>query len=203
MLKPSTEKFTVTCPKCDKSMTVTYAHVGKKGRCPQCLNVFPIEAPLRSPAEDLTPGLLDLQPIGPSPDQGDPFANLGVAGGGPAIAAQEWPDAEPQLKQEDGANAAATLANDYLTRARNDKGSTMQQVEDEDLTYRFWTSWGSVIGGITTVCISLFLLLLSLLLWFAWGMVFSVFMLLGGIAWIVQGMNYVTYYNWKDRGSPR
>jgi hypothetical protein len=200
MLQPSTEKFTVTCPQCDKSMTVTFAHVGKKGRCPQCLNVFPIHAPLRSPAAEVAPGVLDLQPIAPSPMENE-WDDLKLAGDTPALA-QQWP--EPQLKREEGGvNAAATLASDYMTRALNDKGGTMQQVEDEDLTYRFWTSWGSVIGGITTICLSLLLLLISLLLWFAWGMVFSVLLLLGGIAWVVQGMNYITYYAWKDKGAPR
>ena len=34
-------------------------------------------------------------------------------------------------------------------------------------------------------------------------LVVSVLVIGAGIGWLYQGMNYVTYYNWKNRGGKR
>jgi hypothetical protein len=91
------------------------------------------------------------------------------------------------------------VTDDYMVRAREYKGPTIQQ-EEADSSYRFFTSYGSVIGGIATICFGLvFLVVLLMFVISAKLLVLPVMVIGAGIGWLVQGLNYVTYYNWKRR----
>lgn len=177
------EKFTIACPQCGEIVAVSRAHVGKKGRCGVCHNVFPITAPDNFVQRAIEPAP-SLASTGPSLwDNAGPLA--------PAVAPVET-SAEPAPRP--------SLADDYLQRARNDKGSAIEQ-EESDPTYRFVTSYGSVIGGIATIVFGLFMIFIFLLLLGSIRLTVVAVLVIGaGIGWLVQGMNYVTYYNWKDRG---
>jgi predicted Zn finger-like uncharacterized protein len=39
------QRFEIPCPGCGTQVAVSTAHIGKKGRCPECKTVFPIVAP--------------------------------------------------------------------------------------------------------------------------------------------------------------
>lgn len=200
------EKFTVSCPQCGKAVGVTRAHIGKKGRCPKCQNVFPIQAPaeIRSSRDEVVPGAIELEPINPDLGQGanSIWSDVGALPAFPSapLPSQGWPAEEPRLQEYATLNANAAFASEYLNKARTDKGGTIQQIEDEDMQYRFWTSWGSVIGGISTICLGLFFLLFLLLFFFSPRLMAAcVIMIIAGVGWLVQGMNYVTYYRWKEK----
>src|SRR6476619_6509129 len=60
----SSDRFEIPCPGCGTQVAVSMAHVGKKGRCPQCKTVFPIVAPAPAPSLGLQPIRSGLQPIG-------------------------------------------------------------------------------------------------------------------------------------------
>jgi predicted Zn finger-like uncharacterized protein len=104
----SSDKFQIICPTCQTSVTVSTAHLGKKGRCPTCKTVFPIEAqPVlaeMAPEEDYQlaplpgaqpsypqasfgqpalgqPGLTPLAPLGAAPfGQPTPFGQSAAFG---------------------------------------------------------------------------------------------------------------------------
>jgi len=206
------EKFSIACPQCGKGVTVSRAHIGKKGRCPACQTVFPITspaAPARSPAlahethSPNTTSFEDLQPLN-SPAGNSIWSEVGPGPFSSApLPSQAWPGAsdEPRLEQGVAPNTAAVLATDYINRARTDRGGTIQQIEEEDTQYRFFTSWGSVIGGICTMCFGLLLIAFFILFWISVrGIALGVIIIIVGGGWLVQGMNYVTYYYWKDKG---
>lgn len=89
---------------------------------------------------------------------------------------------------------------DLLDKARNDKGRPVEQ-DESDPTYRFVTSYGSVIGGICSIVFGLLMVLVSLLLLGSPKLAAAfVLLIIAGAGWLVQGLNYVTYYHWKDRG---
>lgn len=178
------EKFTIACPQCGEIVSVSRAHVGKKGRCRVCQNVFPIVAPDNFALSAIEPAPAPRAATGPSLwDNTGPM----VA----AVAPVESP-AEPVPRP--------SLADEYLQRAREHKGSAIEQ-EESDPTYRFMTSYGSVIGGISTIVFGLFMIFLFLGFLRSIRLTVVAVMVIGaGIGWLVQGMNYVTYYNWKDRG---
>jgi len=173
-----TEKFTIACPQCGEVVSVSRAHIGKKGRCKTCQTVFPIAAPVD-----------DLVEI-PSPAQASPSM---------------WDDDDIKLAPTPQAAQAVesrppSMTDDYMLRAREYKGPTIQQ-EEEDPNYRFATSYGSVIGGIATIVFGFFLALVFLLLLGSIRLTFVAGLIIAaGIGWLVQGLNYVTYYNWKRRG---
>lgn len=178
-----TDKFTIACPQCGEVVFVSRAHVGKKGRCKLCHAVFPIVAP----------DALDLVEI-PSP------------GAGPRASGSMWDDDDIQLSPTPQAASAAvesrppSMADDYMLRAREYKGPTIQQ-EEEDSNYRFMTSYGSVIGGIVTIVFGLLFGLFCVMFILSAKLLILPVMITGaGIGWLIQGLNYVTYYNWKRRG---
>src|SRR5947199_32494 len=89
----TSDRFNIPCPGCGTQVAVSTAHIGKKGRCPQCKTVFPIVAPAPAAAS------LGLQPMGsalpnpygqsapmsafgPAPGYGQPAA---YGGGGPSV----------------------------------------------------------------------------------------------------------------------
>lgn len=82
------DRFTITCPTCRADVGVSRAHIGKKGRCPQCKTVFPI-------AEPEGPGQLDLEPLPRSP-----------------AALQPWP-ATPQPLPPASLSSLGSLPNPY------------------------------------------------------------------------------------------
>lgn len=174
-MSSTADKFTISCPQCGEVVLVSRAHVGKKGRCKMCQSIFPIVEPVD-----------DLVEI-PSP----------AAGG------EMWDDDEIKLAPTPQAQVTETRApsvsDDYMLRAREYKGPTIQQ-EENDANYRFATSYGSIIGGIATI-VSGVLLALFLILCFLspYLLVLAVMIIAAGIGWVVMGMNYVTYYNWKRR----
>ena len=93
-----------------------------------------------------------------------------------------------------------SMTDDYMLRAREYKGPTIQQ-EENDPNYRFMTSYGSVIGGIATILFGLFFLFICLMFIIsAKVLILPVLVIIAGIGWLIQGLNYVTYYNWKRRG---
>lgn len=58
----SDQRFSIACSGCGAEVAVSRAHVGKKGRCPQCKTVFPILEPAAvTSIEAVAPA--DLQPI--------------------------------------------------------------------------------------------------------------------------------------------
>lgn len=177
-MSSTADKFTISCPQCGEVVLVSRAHVGKKGRCKMCQSIFPIVEPVD-----------DLVEI-PSP------ASAGAGGAA-------WDDDEIKLAPTPQAPVAQTrapsMSDDYLLRAREYKGPTIQQ-EESDANYRFATSYGSIIGGIATI-VSGVLLALFLILCFLspYLLVLAVMIIAAGIGWVVMGMNYVTYYNWKRR----
>jgi len=180
----SIEKFTIACPQCGEIVAVSRAHVGKKGRCSVCHHVFPIEAP---------DGFVQRQvpmAVGSPVGQGDASAWDDVA---------LSPVAAP-LEPIASATPKTSLADEYLQRARGDKGSAIEQ-EESDATYRFVTSYGSVIGGIATIIFGSFMALVFLVLLGSPKLTVVAVLAIGaGIGWLIQGLNYVTYYRWKDRG---
>ncbi len=180
------EKFTIACPQCGEIVAVLQAHVGKKGRCGICHTVFPIVAP-DNQAQRAAP----VAYVPPVP----PVANP------PTQPNSIWNEAG-NLSTPPVESVTVSYANDLLNKARNAKGTIEQ--EEDDSTYRFITSYGSVIGGISTIILGLLLTLLSLLAFGSMKLaaLFIVMMITGG-GWLVQGLNYVTYYNWKDRGGRR
>ena len=106
----------------------------------------------------------------------------------------------PQAASQAVETRPPSMADDYMLRAREYKGPTIQQ-EENDPNYRFMTSYGSVIGGIVTiVCGLLFGVILLMFVISAKLLILPVLMVAAGIGWLVQGLNYVTYYNWKNRG---
>jgi len=64
------DRFNIPCPQCGVLVAVAYAHIGKKGRCPECKTVFPITAQAAAAAQPtpapglqpLTPGLQPMTP---------------------------------------------------------------------------------------------------------------------------------------------
>lgn len=178
-MSSAAEKLTLACPQCGEVVSVSRAHLGKKGRCKMCQTVFPIVEPVD-----------DLIEI--------PAA--AAAGGGGTM----WDDDEIKLAPTPQPAVTETrppsITDDYMLRAREYKGPTIQQEED-DPNYRFMTSYGSVIGGIATICFGfLFLFVLLLFVISAKLLVLPVMVIAAGIGWLVQGLNYVTYYNWKRKG---
>jgi hypothetical protein len=160
-------------------VSVSRAHVGKKGRCKTCQTVFLIAGPVD-----------DLVEI-PSP--------AAASQGGPSM----WDDDDIKLAPTPQAQVVETrppsMADDYMLRAREYKGPTIQQ-EENDPQYRFLTSYGSVIGGIATICFGLVFMLVLLMFVISAKLLILPIMIIGaGIGWLVQGLNYVTYYNWKRR----
>jgi len=106
----------------------------------------------------------------------------------------------PQASSQAVESKPLSIADDYLLRAREYKGPTVQQ-EESDASYRFMTSYGSVIGGIVTIVSGLLLSLFFLLCILSPKLlVASVLVIAAGIGGLVQGLNYVTYYNWTRRG---
>lgn len=63
----TSERFNIPCPQCGVLVAVSRAHIGKKGRCPECKTVFPIQEPT-APVPGLTPmkAAPALQPIAPN-----------------------------------------------------------------------------------------------------------------------------------------
>jgi hypothetical protein len=186
MSQATTSKLTVSCPQCGQVASVPRAYIGKKGRCQKCQAVYPIAEPAADPLGSLSPlatslagAELDL------PSDNAIWSQVQVA----------TPTAPTETSE-----VTANLSNDYLTRARNDKGGTIEQ-EESDPTYRWVTSYGSVIGGIATIFFGIFLILLCLFLLGSLRLTAaSVLVVIAGVGWLVQGLNYVTYYRWKDAG---
>ena len=179
-MSSTTEKFTLTCPQCREVVSVSRAHVGKKGRCKTCQTIFLIAAPVD-----------DLVEI--------PSASAARASG------SMWDDDDiklsptPQAASQVVETRPPSMADDYMLRAREYKGPTIQQ-EENDPNYRFLTSYGSVIGGIVTICFGLaFGLFCIMFILSAKLLLLPVLITAAGIGWLVQGLNYVAYYNWKRR----
>jgi hypothetical protein len=63
----TSERFHIPCPQCGVLVAVARAHIGKKGRCPECKTVFPISEPAAPAVADLTPlhAVPGLQPLTP------------------------------------------------------------------------------------------------------------------------------------------
>ena len=115
----STDRFNLPCPGCGTAVAVSMAHVGKKGRCPQCKTVFPISAPAAadasvmaeliplSPSHGLQPLAAGLQPLQPMQQPWQPAPQ-------PA-----WPGTQPQqpawpgVQQQQPAWQGAALPNPY------------------------------------------------------------------------------------------
>src|SRR4051812_9980222 len=118
------EKFAVGCPKCGEIMTVARAHVGKKGRCGVCHEVFVIEAP---------GGVVHRAPVAAAP-RSRPAAPV------------EKDDFDLAPVSEPAGAAASPMnayAHDHLKKAQDYKGSAIEQ-EENDAGYRFSSSYGSV-----------------------------------------------------------
>jgi hypothetical protein len=101
MTAMSTDKFQLGCPGCGKTIAVSRAHVGKKGRCPACQTTFPIVEPVA--ADELQPlGPIDggLQPLGAGSDAwaAPPARPQPVAAGSP-FGAPYAPPAQPGFGQ--------------------------------------------------------------------------------------------------------
>ena len=112
----STDRFNLPCPGCGTAVAVSMAHVGKKGRCPQCKTVFPISAPAAADAAVMA----DLMPLSPSNGLQPLSAGLQplAAGLQPLQPMQQpwqpapqpaWPGAQPQQPAWQG----AALPNPY------------------------------------------------------------------------------------------
>jgi hypothetical protein len=180
-MSSATEKFTIACPKCGEVVSVSRAHVGKKGRCKRCQTVFPI--------------------VGP-----DDLVELPSSASSAAPRSSMWDDGELQLsptpqaaQQVETTTKPPSLADDYMLRAREYKGPTIQQ-EENDPNYRFMTSYGSVIGGSATIIFGLMFMAFCIMFILSAKLLILPVMIIGaGIGWLVQGLNYVTYYRWKDR----
>jgi hypothetical protein len=171
------EKFTISCPQCGEKVAVSRAHVGKKGRCGKCQTVFTISAPeTAAPQDDELQLRANDDDLVPTASTASPFATKTN-------------------------NPMAHYANDYMQKAKEYKGGTIQQIEENDAQYRFMTSWGSVIGGSITIA---FFSLLAFILLVGFGSirltVGCIVVVMIGIGWLIQGLNYVTYYRWKDQG---
>jgi hypothetical protein len=180
-MSSTTEKFTIACPQCGEIVSVSRAHVGKKGRCKTCHNVFPIMAP-------------------------DDLVEIPSSSAAATSSPSMWDDDDIKLAPTPAAATAAvetrppSMADDYMLRAREYKGPTIEQ-EENDPNYRFMTSYGSVIGGIVTIIFGLaFGLFCVMFILSAKLLLLPVLITGAGIGWLVQGLNYVTYYNWKNRG---
>ena len=173
-------KFTLACPQCGEIAVASKAHIGKRGRCAICHTVFPIESPDGAMQWPVDAAGRHTPSISSSASQWDEVG----------LAAATVPAASP----------LASLADEYLNKARADKGRAIEQ-EESDASYRFVTSYGSVIGGISTIMIGTLLAFACLLLLGSIKLcVAAVFMVAAGIGWLVQGLNYIAYYRWKDQG---
>jgi hypothetical protein len=198
MSNPVTEQFTMACPQCGKQVHATRAHIGKKGRCPACQTVFPILAPeTRSASDTLMPNETLLEPLGSLPSSAAPsiWSELGSSAA-PTMPATAGQSSGDELRLQSDAAPSASLANDYLHRARNSE--TFLEQEEKDPGYRFWTSYGSIIGGISMIVFGLFFLIpLFLYVGSLRGVALGVTVIIGGCGWFIQGLNYVFYYRWK------
>lgn len=176
------EKFATSCPQCGEIMTVARAHVGKKGRCGVCHQVFVIEAP---------DGVVH-RPAAAAPSR--------PATSAPPVEKDDFdlaPVAEPASSSASPLNA---YAQDHMKKAQDYKGSVWEQ-EEADPSHRFATSYGSVIGGGLTIFCGLMLgLFFVLCILSPAGLVLAFTVTSAGVGWVVLGMNYITYYRWKDKG---
>jgi hypothetical protein len=123
-----------------------------------------------------------------------------VAGLQPVGSSQDDEFALSSLAPVAASSPMNSMAQDYLKQASEYKGGTLQQLEDES-GHRFNTSYGSVIGGIVTIVLGLLLMAIVLFFFMSFKLAAAcVLMILAGIGWLVQGLNYITYYKWKDGG---
>jgi hypothetical protein len=188
------QRFSIPCPACGKEVNVSTAHVGKKGRCPGCQHVFAISRPEPSAALGLEP--LGLQPLPTTPPAPSIWSEAPL-GNGHAAAAAVDPD-EPRLQAE--ASPSVSLAGHYLKRASSEESLSLTEQDEREPGYRFWTSWGSIIFGSATILFALFVLVpIFLIAGSLRGLIFSVFVMIFGGGWIVQGLNYVFYYASQSR----
>src|SRR4051812_926165 len=111
MSQSISDKFTIACPQCGEIVTVSRAHVGKKGRCAVCHKVFPIEAP---------DGVVHRPPA-PAPQL-------------PQAAARNDDDPFRLVEEPTTPSHTASFANDQLKQARDYKGPAIAQ-EENDTTY--------------------------------------------------------------------
>lgn len=195
------EQFTTACPQCGKHVHASQAHIGKKGRCPACGTVFPILSPATAtpPSDTLLPSDTLMEPLGSLPSRTSIWSEVGPSALTPipGLSPQGAPGLNEEIRLQSDTAPDATLANDYLHRAHSSK--TFVEEEETDPAYRFMTSWGSVIGGALTVAFGLFFLI-PLFLYFRSirGVVLGITVIIGGGGWFIQGLNYVSYYRWKN-----
>jgi len=73
------EKILVTCPHCNKKLSVPAESLGKKGRCPSCSDLFQIEAP---PAVKLVEPTYTPKLVEPTytPAKTDPYRGASTGG---------------------------------------------------------------------------------------------------------------------------
>src|SRR5262245_17069972 len=112
------DRFNIPCPGCGTNVAVSLAHVGKKGRCPNCKTVFPITAPATQ-----SPVVADLVPMNSAPGlQPLPSPGLQPLGLQPLAAPGLQPIATPGLQpmpanpwpgQQQPAWQAASIPNPY------------------------------------------------------------------------------------------
>src|SRR5688572_27353178 len=126
------EKFATSCPQCGEIMTVARAHVGKKGRCGICHQVFVIEAP---------DGVVH-RPVAAAPQR--------PAASAPQVDKDDFDLAPVHDPASSSASPMNDFAHDHLKKAQDYKGSVWEQ-EENDASHRFSTSYGSIIGGIITI----------------------------------------------------
>jgi hypothetical protein len=74
----TTSKIDVFCPQCKAKLAVPVAALGKSGKCPHCLNVFPLAMPAPRPAA-AAPVMAAASPLSPlSPFTPSPYADSGL-----------------------------------------------------------------------------------------------------------------------------
>lgn len=103
--------FVIACPSCSKQVKVSEEHVGKRIRCKECANVFPVQAPRSGSSASKPPAPKPPAPKGkgpPAPPKAKP--------------AQEKPAPEPEAKpipfadEEDPNDYSLTQINDGMPR---------------------------------------------------------------------------------------
>src|SRR5687767_8169536 len=109
------EQFTTACPQCGKQVHATKAHIGKKGRCPACGTVFPIQSPAPAARDTLVPSDTLSEPLAPLPSGATSsiWSEFGpsAATSLPGLSPQGAQSLNKELRLQNDAVPQATLAN--------------------------------------------------------------------------------------------
>ncbi len=144
------EAITITCPECEKKITVPADAVGKKVRCKGCQHVFAVKAPAKSAAAKAPaakkPPAVKAKPKPTDVDEEDDTP-IGVTA---LDTAPRCPNCANEMESEE---AVICLYCGYNTRTR----LQAKTIAVEDVTFMTWFLW--LLPGI--ICALCFIILLT------------------------------------------